>query len=206
MLRRKRPEPAPEPVPESLLPDEPVQLDWDADSSDETARNPADYEPRPSRVRVHVADEDSGEEIDLETWRAYAGSVFQAEGVVGPGESTLLFVSSDAMALLNKIHMGHDGPTDVLSFPIDGDDHIMGVDVRLVGDIVICPAVARANAATHAGTFENELALLITHGVLHLLGHDHAEREERDRMWEREKALLGEFWGDLPAGAWKQDE
>lgn len=189
-----------------MLPEESLALGWEVDETDEPTRDPSDYEPRPPRVRVHVADEDSGEELDLETWRAYAGSVFQAEGVRGPGESTLLFVSSDAMALLNRIHMGHDGPTDVLSFPIDGDDHLMGIDVRLVGDIVICPAVARTNSATHAGTFENELALLITHGVLHLLGHDHAEREERDVMWQREQALLGEFWGELPAGAWKQDE
>lgn len=157
-------------------------------------------------MRVHVADEDSGETLDLEAWGAFAGTMLEAEGVRGPGEASLLFVNAEAMALLNKIHMGHDGPTDVLSFPIDGDDHLIGVEERLVGDIVVCPSVARANAAAHAGTFENEVALLITHGILHLLGHDHAEPDERARMWEREQALLTEFWGELPADAWTRDE
>jgi len=165
------------------------------------ARRSGDPSPR---IRVHVVDEQSVEQLDLARWRALAGSILNAEALWGPGEATLLFVEIDAMAQLNKIHMGVDGPTDVLSFPIDSDDNLVGFEDRLVGDIVICPAVARANANEHAGLFEDELALLIAHGVLHLLGHDHGERIERELMWKREKELLGEFWGDLPPTAWSE--
>ena len=100
---------------------------------------------------MHVVDEQSVEQLDLARWRALAGSILNAEALWGPGEATLLFVEIDAMAQLNKIHMGVDGPTDVLSFPIDSDDNLVGFEDRLVGDIVICPAVARANANEHAG-------------------------------------------------------
>jgi len=68
----------------------------------------------------------------------------------------------------------------------------------LLGDVVICPAVAEANAPTHAGTTEDELALLVVHGVLHLLGMDHATDPERVEMWATERRHLGEFWR-LPA-------
>ena len=68
----------------------------------------------------------------------------------------------------------------------------------LLGDVVICPVVAKANAPTHAGTTDDELALLVVHGVLHLLGMDHATDEERTEMWAAERRHLGEFWR-LPA-------
>jgi probable rRNA maturation factor len=63
----------------------------------------------------------------------------------------------------------------------------------LLGDVAICPAVARRNAPTHAGTFDDELALLVVHGVLHLLGMDHAEVDERAEMQARERELLDRF-------------
>lgn len=68
----------------------------------------------------------------------------------------------------------------------------------LLGDVVICPAVAAANAPTHAGTTDDELALLVVHGVLHLLGMDHATDPERAEMWAAERRHLSEFWR-LPA-------
>ena len=60
----------------------------------------------------------------------------------------------------------------------------------MLGDVVICPEVARAQAPSHAGTFDDEIALLVTHGSLHVLGYDHAESDERERMQGREKELL----------------
>ena len=156
------------------------------------------------RIRVNVADEQSACPLDVERWRSLAGAILNAEAVDGPGEASVIFVERDAMTTLNKIHMGVDGPTDVLSFPIDSDEQLIGVEDRLVGDVVICPEVALENAEDHAGSFDDEIALLITHGVLHLLGHDHAERVEEERMWKREKELLVEHWGDLPATAWSE--
>jgi probable rRNA maturation factor len=63
----------------------------------------------------------------------------------------------------------------------------------VLGDVVICPAVASRNAPEHAGTYEDELALLVVHGVLHLLGMDHADDDEAEIMERREQELLGRF-------------
>jgi probable rRNA maturation factor len=153
-------------------------------------------------VEVHGVDDQSDLEIDLDRWTGLVGGVLAAERVYGPGEATVLFVDVEAMTALNRLHMGGTGPTDVLSFPIDAGDITAGIDHRLVGDIVICPVVAERNAPSHAGTLDDEIALLLVHGALHLLGHDHQEDDQRARMWQRERELLGQLWGDLPRDPW----
>jgi probable rRNA maturation factor len=70
----------------------------------------------------------------------------------------------------------------------------------MLGDIVICPSVAAANAPEHAGTLDDELALLVVHGVLHVLGHDHAEPDEARAMRALEADLLARFHGAVPVG------
>ena len=114
------------------------------------------------------------------------------------------------MAELNGRFMGAEGPTDVLAFPIDDpiepgrwpDAGSTGPDREppeladlpvLLGDVVVCPAVAARQAPEHAGTFDDELALLVVHGVLHILGHDHAAPEETARMQAKERELLERF-------------
>ena len=96
-----------------------------------------------------------------------------------------------------------DVPTDVLSFPIDPfpEDGMPGVQ-RLVGDIMLCVAVAQAQCADHAGSFLDELALLVTHSCLHICGYDHAEPNEREQMWNRERELIAKHWGSLAADPW----
>jgi len=136
--------------------------------------------------------------LDLDRWAALATSAATTDG--GVGELTLTFVDADEIASLNLEHMGKPGPTDVLSFPMD-DEPMAGVPT-LLGDIVVCPEVADAQCAEHAGTFLDELALLVVHGVLHVLGHDHAEPDETALMRARELALLVEHhWrGPAPDG------
>jgi probable rRNA maturation factor len=137
-------------------------------------------------MRVSVRDEQDDEPVDVDRLARLAERVLTDEGTTA-GELTLLFVDEAAMAELNEAHLGHEGPTDVLSFPIDGP----GTDpAALVGDVVVCPAVARRNAPTHAGTYEAELDLLVVHGVLHVLGHDHADPEEEAAMRARERFHL----------------
>jgi len=137
---------------------------------------------------VVARDDQADEPVDVDRWRRLATDVLAAEDEAG--ELNLLFVDEAAMAELNQGHMDHEGPTDVLSFPIDGPG--AGPD-GLLGDVVVCPAVARRNASDHAGTYEDELALLVVHGVLHVLGHDHAEDDEAAVMREREVAHLERF-------------
>ena len=76
----------------------------------------------------------------------------------------------------------------------------------LLGDVVVCPEVAAAQAASHAGTLDDELALLVVHGVLHVLGHDHAEPDERARMQEQElHHLMNHHWHGSPPATFRQD-
>lgn len=135
-----------------------------------------------------------GEPVDLERWRALAESVLVAEGVDGPAELSLVFESPSRMAELNATFMGEAGPTDVLSFPLDAElvpSGAAGDEVlRLLGDVVVCPAVAARNASGHTGGYDGEMALLVVHGVLHVLGMDHADPAEAAAMVDRERAHL----------------
>ena len=132
-------------------------------------------------LAVVATDERTGDRsgaIDVRAWAALAEAVLRTESVTA-GELNLVFVDPAEMARLNAEHMGEDGPTDVLSFPLDGaDPHPVGV--RMVGDVVVCPACAA----------DGDLALLVVHGVLHLLGYDHARGADAARMQARERELL----------------
>ena len=136
-----------------------------------------------------VTDERTGdrsEAVDVGAWAALAEAALRAENVTA-GELNLVFVDPGEMARLNAEHMGEDGPTDVLSFPLDGaDPHPVGA--RMVGDVVVCPAWARDRGLGAAG--DPELALLVVHGVLHLLGYDHADPADAAQMQARERELL----------------
>jgi probable rRNA maturation factor len=159
---------------------------------------------------VFGADEQSDAPVDVDRWVTLARHVLMAEGVRGDVELSLLFVDEPTIAELNARFMEADGPTDVLAFPIDDpvlggrwpDASTSGPDREdpepgdmplLLGDVVVCPAVAERQAPEHAGSYDDELALLVVHGVLHVLGHDHAEPEETAVMQARERALLDEF-------------
>jgi probable rRNA maturation factor len=145
------------------------------------------------------SDDDSPEvEVDVERWHRLAVAVLADQRAIG--ELTLTFVDADEIAELNEQHMGAVGPTDVLSFPLD-DVPTPGVPTML-GDVVVCPRVAAAQFADHAGTLDDEVALLVVHGILHVLGHDHADPDEAATMRALELALLIEHhWhGPAPAG------
>ena len=134
--------------------------------------------------------------VDLEPLADLLGAVLAAEGVPARAEASLQLVSSDHIAALNAEHLGGDGPTDVLSFPIDGGMPADGTapvgdgEQWMVGDVVVCAEVAAAQAPEHAGTLDDELALLVVHGGLHLCGWDHADAHDREAMWARERELL----------------
>ena len=142
---------------------------------------------------VIAVDEQSVIEIDVERWAALATLALQSQGVAA-GECNLLFVDEATIHELNHEHMGKDRPTDVLSFPLDGADAAAADD--LIGDIVVCPSVAAANAPEHEGqghhrgSVDDELALLVVHGVLHLLGHDHQDDAEAEVMEALEQQIL----------------
>jgi probable rRNA maturation factor len=149
-------------------------------------------------VKVFGADEQQAVPVDVERWVALARNVLVAEGVARDAELSLLFVDEDTISGLNRRFMDTDGPTDVLAFPIDdpaGSDGASSSarEPLLLGDVVVCPAVAERQAPEHAGSYDDELALLVVHGVLHVLGHDHAGLEEAATMQARERELLQRF-------------
>ena len=121
--------------------------------------------------------------VDESGLAALAERVLAGEGAP-EGELTLSFVSTDEMEDLHERYTGEDGPTDVLAFPMGEDG--------LLGDVVICPAEARRNNED----VEGELRLLVVHGTLHLLGHDHQEAVARREMWTRQERYSGVRLGD----------
>ena len=174
-----------------------------------------------TEAEVFCADEQSEVPIDLERWQSLARSVLADEGIRGGTELSIFFVEVDDIAELNHEHMGMAGPTDVLAFPIDAGEVVEVVSgptgasrgpdrsppdrgdlPLLLGDIVICPAVARDQAPDHAGNLDDELALLVVHGTLHVLGWDHDSESATENMRQRERQLLeAHHWhGPVPVG------
>jgi probable rRNA maturation factor len=102
-------------------------------------------------------------------------------------ELSLSLVDDDEMARLHERYMQEAGPTDVLTFPLDDDD-VDESGIRVLGDVVICPAVAARNNPDDPRA---ELRLLVVHGVLHVLGYDHEDDGERAEMWSRQERYSG---------------
>ena len=107
-----------------------------------------------------------------------------------PLDSDLTIVLTDDVQLreLNRDYLGIDAPTDVLSFPASESDPETGT--RYLGDILISMPYAARSAEKAGHGLEAEVQLLVVHGVLHLLGHDHAEADEKARMWKAQAAVL----------------
>jgi len=146
-------------------------------------------------VSIEIANE-SGASVDSDKVLAVARFVLDEMGVNPLAELSVLLVDIDYMTELNHRWMGADGPTDVLAFPMEESsvDHGPSESVgepALLGDIVLCPEVAAKQAATAGHGADDELHLLTVHGVLHLLGYDHADPEEEREMFTLQARLLG---------------
>ncbi|MDQ3732760.1 MAG: rRNA maturation RNase YbeY [Actinomycetota bacterium] len=121
-------------------------------------------------------------------------------------ELSVLLIDVDYMASLNEKWMDSSGPTDVLAFPMDELETARRPEdsdpsPALLGDVVLCPAVAVKQASAAGHSFEAELHLLTTHGVLHLLGYDHAEPDEEREMFAVQRRLLDGWHANRAEGA-----
>jgi probable rRNA maturation factor len=171
-------------------------------------------------VDVFAADEQGDHPVDTLRWARLAEAVLGEEGLTGDAELSVLFSDEGSIAELNSRFLGKEGPTDVLAFPIDEEPIESGRSPDsggtgpgmpsepedmpvLLGDIVICPAVAYRNAPEHAGTYDDEVALLVVHGLLHLMGMDHQEDEEAEEMEAKERELLARHYAEIRPEAWK---
>jgi probable rRNA maturation factor len=145
-------------------------------------------------MSVEIANE-SGAVVDELSLVAVARYVLDELGVNPLAELSVLLVDAETMSALHERWMGESGPTDVLAFPMDELDTARGPDETepgpaLLGDVVLCPEVARRQAAQAGHSVSDELHMLCVHGVLHLLGYDHAEPDEEREMFDLQARLL----------------
>lgn len=105
-----------------------------------------------------------------------------------PADLSIALTDDAHIRALNRDYLGHDSPTDVLSFPAGEIDPDTGASY--LGDVVISIPRAAAQAREAGHSLEAEAQLLVVHGVLHLLGHDHAEAQDKDRMWAAQAEIL----------------
>ncbi|HLF61240.1 MAG TPA: rRNA maturation RNase YbeY [Acidimicrobiia bacterium] len=146
-------------------------------------------------MSVFLADE-QGEELDLAGMRGIAELVISKEGYPHETEVTLLFVDEDEMSSYNERFLNRSGPTDVLAFPVE--DLLPGVapdadpsgPPLMIGDVIIAPGYVRRQAGELEVEFEDEMALMVTHGILHLMGYNHQADGDAAVMETREAELL----------------
>lgn len=139
---------------------------------------------------------ESGYPVDEAEFAALSRHVLDEMHVHPQAELSVILVTADVIAELHERWMDEPGPTDVLSFPMDelrpgreGEPGESGV----LGDVVLCPEVAARQARAAGHSTEEELLLLTTHGILHLLGFDHAEPDEEKEMFALQRRLLLTF-------------
>lgn len=139
-----------------------------------------------------VLDNRSGCEIDDEMFRRLAAAVLESIGC-SYGELGIAFVTVEEIEELNREHLGRDGATDVISFPLDeaaGEGDPAGPPL-LLGDVIICPEAARRNASGYGVSLHEELCRLVIHGILHVRGFDH--EGDSGQMTAREEELLADL-------------
>jgi probable rRNA maturation factor len=139
---------------------------------------------------------ESGVPVDEDVVQRLAAFALDAMHVHADAELAIVFVDEGAMEQLHVRWMDEPGPTDVLSFPMDelrpgSEDE--PTPAGLLGDIVVCPQVAEEQAKTAGHSTLDEILLLTCHGILHLLGFDHAEPEEKAEMFGLQGEILTAF-------------
>jgi probable rRNA maturation factor len=149
---------------------------------------------------------ESGVDIDEAALVELSRFVLDAMDVSPLAELSIVLVDADAMSALHSQWMDLPGPTDVMAFPMDAADGPLdrldpsappptdeGTGDAMLGDVVLCPAVAAEQARAAGHSVESELHLLCTHGILHLLGYDHGEPEEEREMFELQARILTQW-------------
>ena len=155
---------------------------------------------RAAPMGIEIANE-SGFAVDEPALAALARYVLDEMRMHPLAELSVLLVDAPTIADLHERWMGEPGPTDVLAFPMDelrpphlgGNRDDPGPEPGLLGDVVLCPQVAAEQAEKAGHSTQDELELLCVHGILHLLGYDHAEPDEEQEMFALQAKLL-EGW------------
>ena len=139
-------------------------------------------------------------DLDIQRIVSLGKHLYSNLHIAPESELAVVFVDNDAMSHLHQEWMGLEGPTDVMSFPMDelrpGTQQAPAQG--LLGDIVISPQVASEHAQRGGHSVADEIALLVTHGLLHLMGYDHHDEDEKHQMFTLQNQLLEQFLGYEP--------
>jgi probable rRNA maturation factor len=144
---------------------------------------------------VRVTSDRDPEPLALETFERLGAFALRLEDAPDQAELSVAIVSAEEMAHLNEKYRGVAGPTDVLSFGCDDPCPAGSGEPITLGDVIIAPEIAEAQAADLGTTVEAELNLLLVHGILHLLGYEHDADDAAEAMQAREGAIL-QAWAD----------
>ena len=147
-------------------------------------------------MSIDVVDSSGIEVADPDALTRQAAFLIERLHLSPECELSIALVGEDEMTALHVEWMDEPGPTDVLSFPMDDLEPGNPQGPRpsgVLGDVIICPAVAQRQAAEAGHPVSDEISLLLTHGVLHLLGFDHAEPDEHARMFALQDSLLADW-------------
>ena len=143
-------------------------------------------------MAVYLADEQAVD-VDTDDLLALARHVVAERRVPQDMELAVLLVDEDTIAALNEEHLGKQGPTDVLAFPIDDPGESPPGAPSILGDVVLCPAVAHEQAPAFGRSPHDEVRMLTVHGILHLLGMDHATPADESEMFGLTDRLLASY-------------
>ena len=141
-------------------------------------------------MQISIVSHREPEPLDLTAFERLAAFILDRESAPTYAELSIAIVELAEMTELNEQYRGKVGPTDVLSFECDDLCAAEPDEPLTLGDVVIAPEVAETQAAEYGHTVEEELNLLLVHGVLHLLGYDHEDDADAEAMQARERALL----------------
>lgn len=122
--------------------------------------------------------------------RSLAQRLLRAENCTENTEVSILLTDDGSISVLNEQYRGIDGPTDVLSFSQHEGEDEFASEENLLGDVVISVETARRQAAEQGNELDSEIDMLVAHGLLHLLGYDHAEPEDAKVMFARQDEIL----------------
>lgn len=154
-------------------------------------------------MNIFLADEQD-EPLSIDTLTRLAELVLESEGLDDATEMTLMLVTDDVIAGYNQQFMEREGPTDVLAFPLEHatpgsppQRALNGPPLNL-GDVIISPAYVGRQAASNGTDSLDELALMVVHGTLHLLGYDHPDDSTAEAMERRERDLLAKVGRKRP--------
>lgn len=147
--------------------------------------------------KIHVQQKEKVYQSIAAALRTAVTVTLRHEKVKSSVEITLLLTDDEQLKSLNKAYRGIDAPTDVLSFEPGDSMPGMEEDEDYLGDIVISVPTAERQAKEGGHSLKAELQLLTVHGTLHLLGFDHEEPEEKDRMWWTQASILAQLGAEI---------